>query len=543
MNLNIKNQKRVTSILSILPFLIFSGLSFFYFEDKRELLKEIISFFLLNTAFFSLAFLMPLIQIRNIIITFLYFLITLISFFKLSFIHIYNTKITGSALFVIFETNTGETVEYLNAYFTIEILFLLVLHLIPFSLVFKAFFLKRKIWLQNLKLNTYIKLSLILIPVFYVFQTKKRFYNQDILFRTYYSYEGYQLYKEGLNNKLSNSYIPKNDTYKVKAIDSTPQTHVVIIGESLTSRHMSLYGYPRKTNPELEKIKDELIVFNDVISPHTHTITSLLKVLTLADFDNPDPTDNFSIVQMANEANYETYWISNQEPIGLTESIPTIIGRSAKNKFWLETENFYARIYDDKVLPVLKKILDKPDKRKVVFIHLMGVHGTYDKRYPEEFDYYKDTPPQIFNTKERAIRYTNYYDNAVRYNDYVIRNIISLVKEKDENSSITYFSDHGEEVYDTMDFMGHQENAPTNPMYEIPFILWFSEKFKEQNSIEMDNIRSYTDRKYILEDFPYIFADLTNIQLRNKDLSKNLIHKKFKYKPRVIRGGRDYDKK
>ena len=54
-----------------------------------------------------------------------------------------------------------------------------------------------------------------------------------------------------------------------------PRTYVFIVGESANRNHLSLYGYKRNTTPKLEAMRDELVVFEDVISPDTHTIPSL----------------------------------------------------------------------------------------------------------------------------------------------------------------------------------------------------------------------------------------------------------------------------
>jgi heptose-I-phosphate ethanolaminephosphotransferase len=45
-----------------------------------------------------------------------------------------------------------------------------------------------------------------------------------------------------------------------------PATLVLVIGESTNRQRMSLYGYPRETTPELDKLKDQLAVFDNVIT-------------------------------------------------------------------------------------------------------------------------------------------------------------------------------------------------------------------------------------------------------------------------------------
>lgn len=535
----LKIKEYYNYLVLLLPFVLFSIISVFYFEDYRELLKEIIAFFLLNVICFSIAFQFSKIKLLKVALIFFIGLTSTVSFIKLAFVHLYGININGSALFVVFETNRNEIGEYLNAYFTTGLLLLLGTHSIPIIIFFKLHAFNSTHIKFKFTPSLKVKLSLLVIAGFSVFQIKKRFYNQDIFLRIHDAYKGYVNYTNGLNNTLSKSI--SNSDIQIQKINSQPQTHIVIIGESLTRNHMSLYGYPRKTNPKLEAIKKELLIFNKVISPHTHTMPSLEKILTLASFTTPKPVNNVSVVQMANAADFKTYWISNQEPLGLTETIPTIIGNAAQSKYWMETENFYAKIYDGKLLPQLKKTLNKPDKRKVIFLHLMGVHGTYNKRYPDNYNYFKDFPPHIISNESRMVKYANYYDNAVRYNDFIINEIISMVKEKNTLSSVVYFSDHGQEVFDSIDYMGHNEYTPTKAMYEIPLLFWFSEKYKDHYRNNISALENKKNRKYILEDFPHTFADVVGIRFNRFEKNRSIINNSFVERVRLIKDNKDFD--
>src|SRR5690625_5738100 len=106
---------------------------------------------------------------------------------------------------------------------------------------------------------------------------------------------------------------------------------------------MQLYGYKKETNPLMMEIKEELFIFDSVISPHVHTILSLEKMLSLANYDQPKPTENASIIQLANQAGFTTYWISNQRPIGIHESVATNISRAADKKYFLTSEEYFLR--------------------------------------------------------------------------------------------------------------------------------------------------------------------------------------------------------
>lgn len=62
-----------------------------------------------------------------------------------------------------------------------------------------------------------------------------------------------------------------------------PEKVIVIIGESFTKTHSSLYGYPICTNPKLGALQKDstLFVFDDVCSPATFTVPAFKYILIL----------------------------------------------------------------------------------------------------------------------------------------------------------------------------------------------------------------------------------------------------------------------
>ena len=89
----------------------------------------------------------------------------------------------------------------------------------------------------------------------------------------------------------------------------------------------------------------------------------------------------------------------------------------------------------------------------------MGQHYTYEIRYPSEFKRFSASNYSgDLTDAEREI--VAHYDNATLYNDYVVDNVIKQFEDK--NCILVYFSDHGEEIYEIDDFMGHG-NAAQRP--------------------------------------------------------------------------------
>ncbi len=467
-----------------------------------------------------------------------YVFLAFFAFVKLSFYNQYGVPISSSALYVIFETNTGEASDYLSNYFNGITYILLILLIVPLFFLLKGLFGKRKIQHTVERRSFIYKTLLLIIALGCVFLIHKKFRTQNIPYATVDTWDDYLAAKKQLKDALA---IPTSNAFTTVKSKDIPQTYVVVIGESTSRWHMQLYGYDRETNPLLTQIKKELVVMDSVITPHVHTITALEKILTLANNTTQAPSPNGSIIQLANMAGFTTYWLSNQKPVGLYESIPTIIGSAAKQRRFMATDDYNYTIYDETLLPVLDEILkDKDASKKIIFIHLIGTHLRYEKRYPEAFNFFTTPYRGLKFQHEKAITQTNTYDNATLYNDFIIREIIEKLRAANAYSYMAYFSDHGDEVYDTMDFLGHNEYHGTRPMFEVPLLFWFSEKYKNANGTLTKDI---ANRKYSLTDFPHTFAGLSHINFAGFDASRNVLDSTFVVRKRIIKDSLNYDKK
>ena len=102
---------------------------------------------------------------------------------------------------------------------------------------------------------------------------------------------GYHQYRLQLGNMqellTANAQLPPLQNL-TDAHAGQPSTLVLVIGESTNRQRMSLYGYPRATTPKLDAIRDQLQVFDNVVTPRPYTIEALQQVLTFADEQNPD---------------------------------------------------------------------------------------------------------------------------------------------------------------------------------------------------------------------------------------------------------------
>lgn len=128
----------------------------------------------------------------------------------------------------------------------------------------------------------------------------------------------------------------------------------------------------------------------------------------------------------------------------------TVFSKQTDKQFYMNQQRTQsAREYDSNVLAPFKEVLADPAPKKFIIVHLLGTHIKYKFRYPDgqgKFDNNIDHVPAGLSNDE--LEAYNDYDSANVYNDH-IASLIKDYKATDPNGFLLYFSDHGEEVYDT----------------------------------------------------------------------------------------------
>lgn len=261
--------------------------------------------------------------------------------------------------------------------------------------------------------------------------------------------------------------------------------------------------------------------------------------MTFGSVQNPELIEQGTMIQLLKTAGYKTYWISNQAPIGLYETKVALMAKMSDFVYYTNIiggENNSIAL-DELVLPTVKRVLKEDVAKKVIFVHLMGTHTRYSNRYPRNFDKYRDTPSTDFPS-ETSFKIINEYDNAVLYNDYILSRLISYLKQAkrdNEKQRFLYFSDHGEELFRTIDFYGHSNEVGTYPMYEIPFIYW------SDSTLELNRYRAFSDRKYMTDDLIYSVADLLDIKFDGMRYDRSIFNEAFIPYKRVVNGKFNFD--
>ena len=492
----------------------------------------------IENSLFSIILVSPVYFIVNrklylwyITLTFLVFCLSI--YFETVYYYFFETYLSASSLFVLFDSNSSEAAEFLDFYvdyrviiFSVLMLFVIITSTLRIKSLLRDF--NNTLTRTKILTSTYILLVLAFLKFsgLIVYNLAYLILKSSIEYNAESSKLGaYKSNKTGNFNNVSRPNSQEDELY------------VIVLGESTSRSHFGLYDYPRPTTPKLNSLKDELIIYNDVISPHAHSIASITKVFTLGNYEHPDKIGDGSIIQLANKANFETVWLSNQRPIGIYESLVTKIALSSnKSKFLTTTYGAHSKVKDAELLPELERVLsDDSSSKKFIIIHLMGTHASYVNRYPDTFNKFKDTPLSNYKSDETS-RIINHYDNAVLYTDFVVSEIIQKVKALNTKSFVLYMSDHGEELFKDRNMAGHNEDVSTQDMYDVPFLLWQSDDYKEQKQLKID-----VDRSYMLDDLFHSVADLLEISAKEVEEERSIFNAAFKDRKRFILESSEYD--
>lgn len=279
---------------------------------------------------------------------------------------------------------------------------------------------------------------------------------------------------------------------------------LVVIGESASSRNMSLYGYPKPTTPFLESLN--VAAFN-AIAPSNQTRLSIPLMLTAADVTNFEQFYSVpSVVTDLRRCGFETFWISNHGRTGSHDSTNSSIGQEAQHASWRDNDMFSKP--DEVIVPQVREALERGSGAKAIFVQLMGSHFVYSGRYPKDFP----TGPVTSTWEE--------YDESIRYTDKVLADLFALFTR--ENFLFVYASDHGQYVthaWSEEEYAGHGFSPAFKSEYDVPFVVWSSKPARVE-----ELTRTVGARRVNLESFDHIvrflvgFSAEPNISFERKVL-------------------------
>ena len=288
-----------------------------------------------------------------------------------------------------------------------------------------------------------------------------------------------------------------------KIADQEKTVVVLVIGESARKANFQLYGYERDTNPLLSK-QAGLKVYQ-ATSCATYTTAGTKAILEPKNSDELYELLPNYVFRTGVDVSWRTSnW--GEPPIHIDEYIPNEeLGEQYPG------ENIY---HDGILLKGLRERIESSKKNKVLIVlHTSTSHGPkYADKYPKEFEVFKPVARNVEEGQEDVGKLINAYDNTILYTDFLLDSIINTLRAMtDRKSAMIFISDHGESLGENKVFMhGLPMKLAPKVQYEIPFLVWTSENFREYKSTSSEKDAPNGELSAVLEQH-YIFHSVLNL--------------------------------
>jgi len=429
---------------------------------------------------------------------------------------------------LLLQTNPAEIEEATHGY-------RLFFALVEVSYVLVYLFAVRKNKLVRLSFKPALYVFVAAFLVFTSFVLVRRYhdrYKTDEILNEIYPlslFNGlYEAHKFKAKNNLDAS---KNFFFHAYRKDTSRsrRVFVFIIGESSRYDHWGVNGYNKPTSPLLNK-ENHLITFSNVTSGCNLTWMSVPQMITRANPDNIDAQfKEKSILAAFDDAGYKTVWLSNQ---------------SDQEVFWSGTITLHAKTadvslfqfpnakniggafgYDARMLPSFDSLLHADSSDLFCVLHTYGNHWTYPDRYPAAFEVFKpagkseDQNP--FSASGHAA-ISNAYDNSIRYADYFIDSVIHMVDKVQAISTVTFLSDHGEDIFDASPSKMYFHLSPSIATLHVPLFVWTSDRFRQTYADKVELLAAHRDQKIGPENTFFTLLDLANVSFPGFDSTRSI---------------------
>ncbi|MEK6198857.1 phosphoethanolamine transferase [Psychrobacter sp. Pi2-51] len=404
----------------------------------------------------------------------------------------YGTIFDTNMLINSIQTDQGEAMGLMSLSFFIRVFLLGVIPAVIIAKIrIKRVPLRRALWQKALTLTSSIALMAVcLLPFGDQYAT---FFRQHKMVRSYAN-PITPIYSV---IKLGTDYVEKlrrPDTLTLHATDAKritptagtsaakPKLMVFVVGETVRADHIALNGYKRDTTPLLAS-QPNIYSFRNATSCGTSTAYSVPCMFSYANRENYDYNTadyNENVLDTLNKQGVKVVWRDNNS------SSKGVANRVTFEDFKTPDVNPNCDEecrdigmldgFDTLVKSDTGVTADGSAKDTLILLHQMGNHGpAYYKRYPKEFEEYKPVcmTNELAKCDDQSV--INAYDNAIRYTDYFLNNVINTLKkyEQDYDVVMVYISDHGESLGENNIYLhGMPYAIAPDAQKQVPVIIW-----------------------------------------------------------------------
>ena len=520
------------------------------------LITSVLSYLLTTVVYFT--------RSRSLKVIFYFFAILLIVIDIYHYVCFHDTLLNPISIMLILETNKHETISFIDDYLLTEAG--LITGIVALLLVIACVLVeKSRVWISKklVILPSNIKsfiggfLLLVLVCGLLSFRcyielfssnnieevdgwNKSYLQNADRVTNLIYCFCEIKATGEALKTAELNTIKLKNEKQGLKwPNDST--TVILVIGESYSKSHSDLYGYLHHTNPRLktEQQKGNLFVFNDVLSPNMHTLEALRNIFSTNSVGNGEKWYDYPFFPaIFHQAGYRVLFWDNQDdsqakyPFDFT--LNAYLHSPVISELSYDAQHPYVSLYDGELVDNFSKYWSDYNGgvHHLVMFHLQGQHLRAEDHYPQTVEFQKFTVDSIKRTEawmtDEKKQEIAHYDNCTLYNDSVIAQIISFFR--DQTSILIYLSDHGENVYDIGDCVGRLYDVPY--FYEIPFMIWCSDKYVKQHPDIVESIRKSVDKPLMSDNLCHLLMRLGGVKSVCYQNNRDVLSPQYQCPPR-----------
>lgn len=247
---------------------------------------------------------------------------------------------------------------------------------------------------------------------------------------------------------------------------------VLISVDTLRADHLGCYGYERPTSPNIDRLADASLLFEDCLCEEPQTTPSMCsmfasrypRVTGCVRNAVPLPEGIATIVQVFSAAGYQTAavvsnWNLKRELCGLERGFDVYDDAFGRPHLGLTHPERYADEVTDLALWLLGS--RAPERPFFFWFHYMDPHAPY--RYHRKFNPWRQTMRELEDRDETRAR----YDSEVAFADHHIGRLLEALSKTDTFVVLT--ADHGESLFEH-GILGHSRDI-YQPGLRIPLLV------------------------------------------------------------------------
>lgn len=376
----------------------------------------------------------------------------------------------------------------------------------------------------------------------------------DLITCSIYAWKGFSALAE--DNKEAVKTARKVYDTQTQITEDSTLTVVYVLGESFIKHHSSLYGYQAETNPLLKKEQQQgnLYVFNDVVTPYNQTSFTVKNTFSCNRMaEKQSWADHPFFPTIYKRSGYHVaFWDIQrgyQEYQMFSLSLNSLLfGKDMVQYSYDDINDEQAFQYDEQLIDNYFSKYPTPKNQSLVMFHLLGQHVAFEERYPQNSKFNVFTANDIkrndsYLTEEMKWQIA-FYDNATRYNDYVLAKIIE--RYRDRNCILVYYSDHGEEVYDYRPSMGRKITPMSANLlkyqFDIPFMIWCSDRYKASHPEMVKNMAKAINKPILIDHVAHAMLAIGGIKTEYYRADMDFLNDAYRPMKRIVNDNIDYDK-